>query len=288
MEIWILLAAAAAIISSATNLFIKDIGTKIDEYAAGFIRNLLILPFMWGMLLFTGFPHIDPTFWKLIVVMLPFEFFLVIFYQKAFKLSPVSLLVPILSLSPIFIAVVSFFLFDEKLTFYHLIALIAFVVGVYFLNLKASDKHILSPIVSLFKDKGPFYILIVAVILGVTVSLGKQAIVASSPQFFSAIYYSFVTIMLFPLYKVKSKIGINDFLKYKKPLILLGIFNPLGLFLVFSSFKTGPTAVVQAISSSSILFSVLFAGTFLKEKGIKKRIIASLFILSGTLLLVFK
>lgn len=288
MEVWILLAVAAAVVSSATNLFIKDIGTKIDEYAAGFVRNLLILPFMWGMLLFTGFPHVDPNFWKLIVVMLPFEFFLVIFYQKAFKLSPVSLLVPIISLSPIFIAIVSFFLFNEKLTFFHVIALIAFVIGVYFLNLKASDKHILSPITSLFKDKGPVYMLIVAVILGVTVSLGKQAIVASSPQFFSAVYYSFVTIMLFPLYKMKSNLKFNGFLEHKKSLILLGIFNPIGLLLVFSAFRTGPTAIVQAISSSSVLFSVLLAGTFLKEQGIKKRIIASLFILAGTLLLVFK
>lgn len=287
MQPWILLALSAALTSSFTNLVIKDLGIKIDEYAAGFIRNLLTLPIAWLMLLSSGIPSVSPHFWMFIVIMLPFELLLTIFYQKAFKMSAVSLIVPLISLSPLFIALVSMVVFQEKLTVYHILALLLFVAGIYILNLKAEDKHVLSPILNLFHDKGAFLMLLVAVILGVTVSFGKQAIVASSPQFFTAIYYSLVTLLLFPIYKTKSKVGVRKFIKHKKTLFLLAILNPLALLLVFYAFKTGPTALVQSLNSTSTLFTVILAGTFLREKGINKRLFASLLILAGTLLTFF-
>lgn len=286
MQPWILLGILAAVTSSFTNLVIKDLGIKIDEYAAGFIRNLLTLPIAWVMLLSSGIPSVWPHFWMFIAIMLPFELLLTIFYQKAFKMSAVSLIVPLISLSPLFIALVSMVVFHEKLTVYHILALLLFVAGIYILNLKAEDKHILSPILNLFHDKGAFFMLLVAVILGVTVSFGKQAIIASSPQFFTAIYYSFVTLLLFPIYKAKSEVGIRKFLKHKKPLLLLAILNPLALLLVFYAFKTGPAALVQSLNSTSTLFTVILAGTFLREKGINKRLFASLLILTGTIITV--
>lgn len=288
MEVWIYLALGAALVSAILNLSIKDLSGKIDEYAAGFIRNLILLPALWLILIVFGFPKVDYTFWILIAIMLPFEFVLVNLFQKAFKLSPVSLIVPILSLSPLFIALISFILFSEKLTFYHILALIAFVVGVYILNLKSTTTHIFAPIKSLFEDKGVFYIFLVALILGVTVTLGKRAIVASSPQFFSAIYYTFVTLLLFPLYKYKSKVRLSDFFRHKKSIFLLGILGPVSLMLVFFALKMGPTAVVQSVKSLDVIFSVILAGTFLKEKGIRKRLIGSAFIVAGSILIILK
>lgn len=288
MQVWILLALYSAVINSFVNIVIKDLGVKIDEYAAGFVRNLLTLPLFWAMVLFTGIPVIKTQFWLFIIILLPFELALTIFYQKAFKLSPVSLVVPIISLSPIFIATVSFFAFGERLTFNHLIAVACFVGGVYFLNLKSSNKNILAPIISLFSQRGVFFMLLVAIILGITVSVGKQAIVSSSPQFFSAVYYSALTLLLFPIYKTKSKLKLKHFMKHKIQLLLLATLNPISSLLVFSAFKIGPTALVQSINSTSTLFSVILAGAFLKEIGIKKRIIASGLIILGSVLIVMK
>ncbi len=288
MEVWFYLALLSAGVVAVLNLFIKDLGGKIDEYAAGFIRNLVILPALWMFLFFAGIPSVDPIFWKYILIMLPFEVLLVTFYQKAFKLSPLSLIVPILALSPIFIALLSFLLFKENLTLYHLLSLIFFVSGVYVLNLRSGSRNPLAPLESLFKDKGVFYMLLVAIILGVTVSLGKRAIIASSPEFFSAVYYSFVSILLFPIYKLKSKVKIREFIKHKKSLLILGICTPVNALLVFYAFKTGPTAMVQAVTSINILFSVILAGTFLKEKGIMKRILASMLIVIGAAIIILK
>ncbi len=288
MEVWIYLALGAAIIVAILNLSIKDLGGKIDEYAAGFIRNLVMLPLLWVIVFSFGLPKVDPVFWKYILIMLPFEFVLINLYQKSFKLSPVSLIVPMLSLAPIFIAFVSFILFKEGLTIFHLASLILFASGVYVLNLSSKNKHILVPIKAVFRNKGVFYMLIVALILGVTVSLGKRAIVASSPQFFSAVYFSLVTITLFPMYKYKSKVSFKELFTHKKSLLLLGILNPLNLMLSFNALRLGPTAVAQSIISLNVLFSVILAGAFLKETGIKKRIFASLLILLGSVLIVLK
>lgn len=288
MQVWILLTLSSAVINSFVNIVIKDLGVKIDEYAAGFIRNLLTLPLFWGMLFISGVPVVKIQFWWFILILLPFEVLLTILYQKAFKFSPVSLVVPIISLSPIFIAVVSFFIFGERLTLNHLVAVVCFVGGVYFLNLNSKNKNILAPIISLYNQKGVFFMLLVALILGVTVSVGKQAIVSSSPQFFSAIYYSLLTMLLFPIYKSKSKLKLWQFTKHKKQLIFLATLNPLSSLLVFSAFKLGPTALVQSLNSTSTLFSVILAGAFLKETGIKKRVIASGLIILGSVLIVMK
>lgn len=288
MEVWIYLALGAAILNSVLNINIKSLGGRIDEYAAGFFRHLVILPALWIILFASGIPAVDPNFWKLILIMLPFEYALVTFYQKAFKHSDMSLIVPILSLAPIFIALVSFLLFRESLTFYYVLALLAFVAGVYFLNLKPNAKHVFSPLAALFEDKGAFYMFLVAVILGVTVSLGKQAIVASSPQFFSAVYFSLVTIILFPRFLRKSDERINGFFKHKFVLLSIAVVTPIQLMFSFYALKLGPTSVAQSLILMSSFFSVVLAGAFLKEKGIKKRIFASLLILLGSILIVLK
>lgn len=288
MESWMYIALIAAVNSAILNISIKDLSNKIDEYAAGFIRHLVIIPALWILLIAFGIPKVEPIFWVYIAIMLPIEIVMVNLYQKAFRISPVSLLIPIQSLSPVFIAIVSFLVFKESLTVFHFAALVLFVSGIYVLNLNPKNKHIFAPIRSLFDHKGVFYMLLVAILLGVTVSMGKRAIVASSPQFFPAVYYLLVTFLLFPLYKLKSKVGFKEFAKHKRSILILAILNPINLMLIFSALKIGPTAIVQALYSTSVFFSVILAGTFLKETGIKKRLIASVLILAGSVLIIFK
>lgn len=64
-------------------------------------------------------------------------------------------------------------------------------------------------------------------------------------------------------------------------LIVIGCFNGLFLGSLWLAFREGPAGPVSAINNLSILVAIALAGTLLKEKGIFRRLSASLLMIAG-------
>ncbi len=122
MEQWVILAFLAAFLLAATNLITKHLNSDLNEYSVGWARNFFSLPIFWIVLLFAGIPDIDPRFWPILAIMVPLEVLIAIFFFKAVKLAPLSVVIPLLSFNSIFIAIGAFILLGETLNSTHLLA----------------------------------------------------------------------------------------------------------------------------------------------------------------------
>ncbi len=77
--------------------------------------------------------------------------------MKAIKLSPLSITLPFLALSPIFMIFTSDFILGERLGKYGIGGIILTVIGAYLLNVRDTRKGILEPFKAIQRERGSLY-----------------------------------------------------------------------------------------------------------------------------------
>ena len=122
-----------------------------------------------------------------------------ILYIKSLQVSPLSLTLPFLSLTPVFLILISYLILGEKVSFRGGTGIILLAAGSYLLNLHEVRKGLFEPFRAVAREKGSVMMIGVAVIYSVTSSLGKMAIEHSSPLFFGVTYFVAMTIFLAPI-----------------------------------------------------------------------------------------
>lgn len=289
MSSWIVLSLLSAVFGAIVNLATKQVSNnaKLNEYSVAWLRAVTTLPVLWIVLFAKGMPVIDSRFWLLLFIMIPLEIAGTLFYFKAIKISPLSLITPVSALSILFIAIGAYLILGEKLTIIHGAALLLFVLGIYVLNFDFGvSKNILYPFAKLTKEKGVLLIILFCLIVGIIVPIQKMAILYSSSQFFAAVYFSIAAIPFTFLFLRKGRAKLKDMAVSGKAILIMGICNGLYLFAGTKAVSTGKVAFVTAIVSLNILLTIILSGTFLKEKGIFKKFIAGLIMVTGAVLIV--
>ncbi|MDA1079979.1 MAG: EamA family transporter [bacterium] len=289
MSSWIVLSLLSAVFGAIVNLATKQVSNnaKLNEYSVAWLRAVTTLPVLWIVLFAKGMPVIDSRFWLLLFIMIPLEIAGTLFYFKAIKISPLSLITPVSALNILFIAIGAYLILGEKLTIIHGAALLLFVLGIYVLNFDFGvSKNILYPFAKLTKEKGVLLIILFCLIVGIIVPIQKMAILYSSSQFFAAVYFSIAAIPFTFLFLRKGRAKLKDMAVSGKAILIMGICNGLYLFAGTKAVSTGKVAFVTAIVSLNILLTIILSGTFLKEKGIFKKFIAGLIMVTGAVLIV--
>lgn len=284
---WFLLSILCAISLSTSDAISKAILRNVDEYLVAFIRYAFSFPFLAIFLFFIKIPHLDKVFWEVILILQPLEITAILLYIKAIKISPLSLTIPFLSLTPVFLIFTSFLMLKEVPSLSGAIGIILVAIGAYFLNLKEVKRGIFYPFKAILREKGSLFMIIVAFIYSITSNLGKIAIKHSDPIFFS-LFFSFITpIELFPFVVLKSKNKVTSLLNHKISLSLAGFF--FALMILFHNLALIQTNVAYMISvkRTNSLFSIIYGYIFFKEEEIKTKILGAVLMLSGVTLIGF-
>lgn len=248
------------------------------------ISAILFLP-----LFFFGIPHqLNQTFWFAVVARLLIDSVAFTLYIKGIQLSPLSLTVPMLSLTPLFTIFTSFFinhLFPNNLGF---VGVFIVVVGIYLLNFDHNTKHLLSPFKAIYKEKGVLFVTIAAVLWSFVISFQKLAIDNSNPYFYTAFFQMLFALFFTPIALITDK---KTFFKLFKPKMIFklfpaGAFDALQVFPQYLAFTLALPVYVNAVGNTSILFSSFFGWLFFKEK-IHKHIFPTIIIILGIMLITF-
>lgn len=220
---------------------------------------------------------------------MPFEIVVNLLFFRAIKNSALSLAIPFVSFLPLFVAVGAFVILHEKLSPILLIALVLLSLGAYMMNVEKNNwKDLFAPLKVLFTNSGSILIIIVTIIWGLLYPLGKLATEYSSAYFFPAAYFTLSTIIFTPIFLLKNKNGIASIKKHGGRYGLVGLLTGLFLIATWVSLSIGPTAGVNALTELGVPLTVIFAGTFLREKGFKKRLLATLVMFLGAVLIILK
>ena len=108
--VWILLSLLSAFSLATSDAFTKRALETCNEYL------VFSIPILVALLLWLPRPHLDTQFFSAFVIALPLEVLSIVLYVKALRLSPLSLTLPFLSLTPVFAMVISYSMLGEKVS----------------------------------------------------------------------------------------------------------------------------------------------------------------------------
>ncbi|MCK5082452.1 MAG: DMT family transporter, partial [Candidatus Omnitrophica bacterium] len=160
---WIPLILATAFFVSLQDVLGKKIIDRVDPHVVAWGWFFFSLPLLTGCLIIDGIPPLDSLFWKSLIISTVLLTFASILYFKAIKYSDLSIAVPMLAFTPLFLLITSPIILGEFPGFLGIIGVLLIVIGSYVLHLQGRLKNFWDPFKRLIGEKGTRYMLMVAV-----------------------------------------------------------------------------------------------------------------------------
>ncbi len=285
---WVILSFVSAFSLATSDALTKKALRLDNEYLVAWLRLVFSLPPLVLLLLFIPVPDLDRTFYLSFFCALPLEILALILYIKALRISPMSLTLPFLSLTPIFLIVFSRVIVGESVSLKGAAGIILIATGGYSLNITSVRKGFLAPVKAIARERGSVYMIIVAMIYSITSSLGKLAIEHSSPLFFGSTYFIAVTLCFTPLVCInldnrpvgrvlRSEIG---------SAILPGLFFSAMIVSHMLAMSLARVAYMIAIKRSSLIIGSIYGFVFFRERNIRERLFGAALMFAGFVLIV--
>ncbi len=285
---WLILGLIGALSKSVLDFISKKIMHRTDEYVLAWSRIGIFLPVYVILLFIIPKPQLTPAFWGAIALGVPFEVTGLVLYLKAIKASPLSITIPMLGMTPIFLLFTSFVLLREVPSLLGLAGIVCVAAGTYVLGFGGNEKKgIFEPWKNLLRQKGPMLMLIVAFIYSITSANMKVGINNSDIIYFGLVYFTitgaiYMAIMLFYSRDLWKKLWQN-----KVSLVSLNLVGIVEFLSIAAAFTMALVTYSMAVKRASILFSVLLGLGFLGEKHARQRIVGAVLVTVGIALVAF-
>lgn len=252
---WIFYSLLTVVTETSKDVLVKSQGKTADEYVSAFSLQFFAMLLLGTVLLLTGIPSVTPVFWAGLLVSAVFIPLWSVLYMKAIKWSPLSTVMPILALNPIFTALLSI-LFDHRLpSMAGWFGIAAICTGLYCIRLSGqlTGRTLLTPIASLRNERGALAMAAVAFIWSVGTHINKVLISASSPLMFAFGITGVGSLVLYFWGRRKTDMSVGRIAANLRYLLPLGVLNGLSELWLGLALRVGYTPYVVSVKRFSIV-----------------------------------
>jgi drug/metabolite transporter (DMT)-like permease len=229
-------------------------------------------------------PSIGPDFYPSVIATATLNLFAALLYFKALKLTDLSLSIPMISFTPLFLIFTSYIQLGESPTFYGLVGIVFIVSGSYVLNTAVDSPGLLDPFKKMMSEKGIYYILIVAFLFSLSSNFDKLVVINSDPLFGSSFVY-FLLGSSFLFLALAKNIDLSSLKENLAKTLLIGLILSLMAVSINSALKLQIVPYVISLKRLNILFSVAYGALLFKEKEINRRSAGALIMVVGFFLI---
>jgi len=209
-----------------------------------------------------------------------------ILYMKAISKGDISVVVPMLSFTPLFLLITSPFLVGEFPRLWGIIGMILIVIGSYLLNVNLKSQNLFAPLKALFQNKGTRYMLIVAVIWAVSANFDKLSIQYSSVYQHILFVNIFVFIGITIVVGSMKKLKISEIHKDRKNLLIMSLFTTTTYIFQMTALSLTLVAYVISLKRVSGLISVFLGHFILGEPNLRERLFGAFLMFLGVVFIV--
>lgn len=271
---WFPLSLITALIVGCSDAIAKKTMEKTRPQTMALVRPGWAIFFLIPFALGAQRPVSLWEFWEPVLYAIPLEVVASLVFHHALKSSPLSTTIPYMAFTPVFVLLTGWFFLGEIISFQGAMGIACVTMGALALQPPSLSKA----------GKGALLILLVALIYSVTAVLAKKAMVASSPVYFGAVYYTLLAVCLIPFQTGSPQWG-KEFFARPTLFALIGLLEAAALVLQFTAFQSGNVAYVIAIKRLSLLLSVFFGWIIFREKHFLWRILAAGLMATGAVLI---
>jgi uncharacterized membrane protein len=288
----LLLAAIMSIINVLTDVARKHALDKRDLVPATFwIRMAVAAVFVLvlGARVLTGASRLEVREPAMFAIYLVVDVALITIvmwlYFRALQISPMSLCVPFLAFTPVFLIPSGWILLGEMPAAQKLLGVVLIVVGSLVMHRRLFAQGLTAPIKAVIQEKGSRYMLLVSFIFSITNPLDKKLVLLSDIYIESVAYglglcISFL--LLGKLQKVDFQAAAHKNVKW---ISLAGLSDAVSLLFQLASYTYIAVVITVSIKRAGIILAVLAGWLFFHERGITDKLIASSVMFCGVLIL---
>ncbi|MBW2350614.1 MAG: EamA family transporter [Deltaproteobacteria bacterium] len=298
---WFPTALLTALATATGDTILKARFSHLSPDSMAIVKSTAPMPFLLPLLLAISWPETDLVFWQTVGFLVPFEILALLLYMQALRVSPLSLSIPFLAFTPVFIVLTGWLVLDEKVTIGGLLGILCTITGAYVLHIKSSKKGLLEPFRAIAKEQGSRLMLSVAGIYSLTSVLGKKAIQHSDPIFFACFYFVLLGIVT-PLSLGVLRWVTNGFVSHNKQSSLwsfkkdgrnswgawwvVGLAQTIMVLSHMWAIHLITAAYMIAVKRTSLIFSIIYGKLIFKEKEIAQRLAGASLMVLGVGLIV--
>ena len=291
--IWSLFALTGAVAQAAYSTGVKVLLPRVSPHFLAGCTFLTASAVLLSISLLMGIPALSTGFCSAVAATVAINVLATILSYRAFSVSDLSLCVPMLAFTPVFLLLTSFLILGEIPSPAGILGIMLVTTGSYLLAGKRAPQHssLLTPFSTLSRDAGIRLMLIVALLYSISVNYDKLVVETSDPLFGSGVVYGLLAASFLAIAGA-GRIGGKNPLMEKGRLRGMGMLLPaIGLVLAAEAisinlaYTLSIVPYVISIKRLSIFFAVLFGGYVLKEGGIRPRALGSLVMVAGTVLI---
>ncbi len=278
---WFALSCVTALTQAVKDTFLKRSMAALDATTAMIGYCLSASVFLW-LAVAAGPPvSLASSFWTWLAVGGVLGGVTYWLYGLALKAGDLSLTLPMLAFTPLFLLITSPLTLGEFPEPGGLCGIALVVAGAYVLNLRERKSGVLGPIKALWTRRGPRLMLAVAAIWSIGANLDKLGLRASSPLFWgAAVYTATFLALLGPRLVKKSRAGRRLPLP-PWPVVVAGLLEAVGIVCQMHALPLTQVSYVIAVKRLSIVFGVLLGALVLREPDLAHRLPGALLMVAG-------
>ncbi len=278
----------------AFSLATADAATKkyLSSYTArelSVVRFGFTALFLAPLLLLTPFPDIPAPFWPWVAAAVPLEIIAMLLYVRAIRDSPLSLTLPYLAFTPVFIIATGFLLLGEEVSVLGFCGILLVVAGAYLLNfehtLTAPWQIVLMPFRAILRERGSRLMLVVAIIYSVTSVLGKGALQYVPPLFFGAFYFTLIGVVTLIVFSINQPQMVTVMWRRSGVNLFIGLMMAMMVVTHFFAIEQVEVSYMIAVKRTSLLFGILYGAILFKEQQLMRHFVAGLLMVLGVILI---
>jgi drug/metabolite transporter (DMT)-like permease len=206
-------------------------------------------------------------------------------YFRALQISPMSMCIPFLSFTPVFLIPTGFIILGEVPSPLKALGVALIVVGSLVMHRRLFAEGLLAPAKAVLREKGSRYMLLVSLIFAITNPLDKK-LVTMSDVFFEAFAYGIGLCLAF---WIMGRMEHGDFAAASrgnwKWISLAGLLDAVSLLFQLASYTYIAVVITVSIKRAGIILAVFSGWLFFHERGITDKVIAASVMFCGVLIL---
>lgn len=284
---WIILSFLTAVCEALKDGLCKKSLQQYDVFTISWAWKVFSLPFIIPLIFFVPIPDVLPgEFWVALLTGGSLNILATLLYIRAISMSDLSITLPLLSFTPVFLLVTSPIMVGDIPAPLGFAGVFLIFLGSYILGIK-DRTTIFSPLQAIVKDPGARLMLMVALIWSVAANIDKIGVMATTPFFWAVCVQSFIALGLTIVLFINRSSMKGRFRTGTGMLLLMGFFTGAGFIFQMSAISIGLVPYVIAIKRMSIVLGVLIGGLYFMEQDLKTRLGAAFIMVAGVFLIAF-
>lgn len=278
---WFFLTLVTALTQAVKDAFLKKSLVAIDAGLVMLAYTVSAAIFLWCFAAASPGPVLGASFWPLLLAGGVLGGVTYAFYGRALQQGDLSLTLPMLAFTPLFMLATSPLTVGEFPEPGGLAGIALVVAGAYVLNLRERRHGLLGPVRALFTNRGARLMLLVAAVWSLGANLDKLGLQASSPPLWGASVYTATALALVPGVLARCRGVGRQLAGGPWPLVTAGGLEAVGLFCQMHALPLTQVAYVIAVKRLSIVFGVLLGAAVFREPDLAHRLPGALLMVAG-------